>query len=247
MATAFDAPELASLKRLLVTAHHILDNEGIFDGYGHISVRVPGDGAFLTLARVSPRLVREDTLILLGLDGTYLGGAQPAPFEWPIHAEILRARPDVQCVAHTHSRWSAVFSVLPVPLRPVHQYAAFLPTMGVPVYRGAGLVTTPEQGAALAATLGTEAAALLRHHGDVVVGSSVEETVIRTLRLAWNGQIQHLALQHGEPDYLGAEECAAFTAAARDIGRAWSYYLSRLPEGRRGGHGRDDSVVPSSS
>lgn len=226
---AFDDPALDDLKRLLVTAHHILDNEGIFDGYGHVSVRVPGAEGFLTLARVSPRLLSLDTLILLDFDGQSLGGAEPAPFEWPIHAEILRARSDVASVAHTHSLWSALFSVSPLPMRPVHQYGAFMPVEGVPVYTGAGLVTRPAQGATLAATLGSGDVALLRNHGDVVVGASIEETVVRTLRLAWNGQIQHLALQHGEPHYLTPEYVRAFGAASRDIGRAWSYCLSRLP------------------
>src|SRR5215207_600759 len=166
---AFDDPALTPLKELLVTAHHILDNEGIFDGYGHVSLRVPGADAFLTLARVSPRLVDLNTLILLDFDGQPLGGASPAPFEWPIHTEILRARPDIVCAAHTHSIWSATFSALTTPLRPIHQYAAFLPPEGAPVYKGLGLVTRPEQGATLAKTLGAGAAVLLRNHGDVVV------------------------------------------------------------------------------
>src|SRR5262249_22808449 len=59
---SFDAPELAELKRALVTAAHVLDHEGITDGYGHVSVRVPGAPAFLTLAAVSPGLATLDRL-----------------------------------------------------------------------------------------------------------------------------------------------------------------------------------------
>jgi hypothetical protein len=123
----FDAPELDALKALLVTASHVLDREGITDGYGHVSVRVPGADAFLTLASVSPGLAALDRLIMLDLDGNYLGGTRTPPNEWPIHASILRARPDVQSVCHTHSVWSTLFSVLPIKLRPLHHYGKFLP------------------------------------------------------------------------------------------------------------------------
>jgi len=49
-----DSSELKDLKQKLVDACHILDNEGITDGYGHVSVRVPGGDAFVTIANVSP-------------------------------------------------------------------------------------------------------------------------------------------------------------------------------------------------
>jgi len=66
---AFSAPELNELKHTLVTACHILDREGITDGYGHVSARVPGTTTFLTIANVSPGLASADRLILMDCDG----------------------------------------------------------------------------------------------------------------------------------------------------------------------------------
>src|SRR5919199_794934 len=175
MAVSYDDPALDQLKRDLVTGCHVLDREGITDGWGHLSVRVPGADAFLTIARVSPRLADLDHLIMLDFDGNYLGGAQPGPFEWPIHARTLKARPDVMSVCHTHSQWSVIFSVLPTKLRPMHHYGTWLPTEGVPLYEAPGLVRTNEQGDALADSLGQQPAVLLRSHGDTVVGSSIED------------------------------------------------------------------------
>jgi ribulose-5-phosphate 4-epimerase/fuculose-1-phosphate aldolase len=225
---AFDSPDLDEAKRTLVTACHILDTEGITDGYGHVSVRVPGTDAFLTIANVSPGCASPDHLIMLDCDGVHQGGAKTPPSEWPIHACVLRARPDVVSVCHTHSVWSTLFSVLPIKLRPLHHYGKFLSADGPPVYQGVGLVRTVERGNALAAALGNDPAVLMRAHGDTVVGNSIEQTVQRTIRLAKLGELAHLALLHGEPRYLTADELATFSADERFPARGWEYYVSRL-------------------
>lgn len=224
----FHSTALAELKRTLVTACHILDREGITDGYGHVAARVPGADAFLTIANVSPGLASVERLILQDFDGNRLGGAETPPNEWPIHACIFKARPDVNAVAHTHSVWSTLFSVLPVKLKPLHHYGKFLSADGPPVYQAAGLVRTVERGAALAQALGGGPVVLLRAHGDAVVGASIEQTVQRTVRLAKLGELAHLARLHGEPKYLSAEELETFSADERFPLRGWEYFVSRL-------------------
>jgi ribulose-5-phosphate 4-epimerase/fuculose-1-phosphate aldolase len=149
-----DSSELKELTEKLMTACHILDHEGVTDGYGHISVRVPGADAFVTIANVSPGCVTRDRLIMQDFDGNHLDGAKTPPNEWPIHACILKARPEIVSVAHTHSKWSTIFSVLPIKLKPMHHYGKFLSADGPPVYQGVGLVRTLERGNELAAALG---------------------------------------------------------------------------------------------
>jgi ribulose-5-phosphate 4-epimerase/fuculose-1-phosphate aldolase len=227
-APAFDSSELKELKQKLIDGCHILDHEGITDGYGHLSARIPQTRAFLTAARASPGCVTLNRLVMLDLDGNFLGGVKAPPFEWPIHACILRARPEVMSVCHTHSKWSALFSVVKGGLRPVHMYARFLPPGGPPVYQAAGLVTTVERGTALAAALGNSAAVLLRAHGDAVVGTSIEQTILNTIKLAFLGELAHMAVAHGEPLYLTEDECAAFSGDRSDPARQWEYYASRI-------------------
>src|SRR5258705_4149610 len=173
----YEAAELDQLKRTLVTACRILDREGITDGYGHIGARVPGAAAFLTIANVSPGLATVERLVMLDFDGRHLGGAETPPNEWPIHARVFKARPDVMSVCHTHSVWSTLFSVLPAKLKPLHHYGKFLSADGPPVYEAAGLVRTIERGDALARTLGDGPVVLLRAHGDAVVGATIEQSV----------------------------------------------------------------------
>jgi ribulose-5-phosphate 4-epimerase/fuculose-1-phosphate aldolase len=225
---ALDSSELKELKEKLVDACHILDNEGVTDGYGHVSVRVPGADAFITIANVSPGCATVQRLVMQDLDGNYLGGVKDPPNEWPIHACILKARPEIISVAHTHSKWSTIFSVLPIRLRPIHHYGKFLPVDGPPLYEGIGLVRDVERGGALAAALGNAPAVLMRAHGDAVVGESIEQVVERTTRLAMLGEWNHLALLHGQPKYVSEEELAVYNADQRFPMRGWEYFMSRL-------------------
>jgi ribulose-5-phosphate 4-epimerase/fuculose-1-phosphate aldolase len=225
---AFDSSELKEIKAKVVNACLILDREGITDGFGHVSARIPEQSAFLTIAQVSPGCAALDKVVLLDLDGNFLGGAKPAPYEWPIHACIMRARPDVMSVCHTHSKWSALFSVLKKGLRPAHMYGRFLPVSGAPIYPEAGLITSVERGQALADTLKDGAATLLRAHGDAVVGASVEQAILRTVQLAFLGELAHLAAFHGGLDYLTEEELATFAGDRSFPARPWEYFLSRL-------------------
>jgi L-ribulose-5-phosphate 4-epimerase len=227
---AFDSGELKELKEKLVDGCHILDREGITDGFGHVSVRIPETEAFLTLAGVSPGCATLDRLVMLGFDGNYLGGVESPPYEWPIHACIMRARPDVMSVCHTHSKWSSLFSILKGGLRPIHMYAKFLPAAGPPIYPAAGLIDTVERGEALAAALKDSAAVLMRAHGDAVVGASLEQAILRTIQLAFVGELAHMAVAHGEPLYMTEGELATFSADQAFPARPWEYYLSRARE-----------------
>jgi len=229
---AFASSELNDLKQKLVDGCHILDREGITDSFGHVSIRIPGTEAFLTIAGVSPGCATLDRLIMLDLEGHYLGGDKASPYEWPIHAHIMRARPEVMSVCHTHSKWSALFSVVKGGLRPIHMYAKFLPADGPPIYPAAGLIGTPERGEALAAALKDSNAVLLRAHGDAVVGTSLEQAIQRTIQLAFLGQLAHMAVAHGEPLYMTEDELASFSSDPAFPARPWEYYMSRIRERR---------------
>jgi ribulose-5-phosphate 4-epimerase/fuculose-1-phosphate aldolase len=122
--------------------------------------------------------------------------------------------------------------VLKKGLGPVHMYGRFLPVGGAPIYPKAGLITSVERGQALTDTLKDGAAALLRAHGDAVVGANVEQAILRTVQLAFLGELSHLAAVHGGPDYLTEEELATFAGDRSFPARPWEYFLSRLGERR---------------
>jgi ribulose-5-phosphate 4-epimerase/fuculose-1-phosphate aldolase len=187
-------PGSAGRRLLVANACRVLGARGLAeDVLGHISLRTGPDrmlvrcrgpqeeGLFLT----RPADVRE-----VDLDGAGDLGEWAVPNELPIHAEILRARPDVDAVVHCHPPSVLLAGLEGVPLRPVFGAynipAARLALDGVPVYPRSVLVRRPELGREVAAALGSAPALVLRGHGIATVGSgphAVEQAVVRALAL----------------------------------------------------------------
>ena len=92
------------------------------------------------------------------------------------------------------------------------------------------LVVTMEQGRDLAATLGDRSISLMKRHGCVVAGRSVQETVMKAIYLQVNAKLQLQAMQIGTPDYLTDTEIAACTDMQQSpisLDRAWEAWCRR--------------------
>ena len=112
----------------LVDANHILFHQGVVDSFGHVSVRHPARPERFLLARnMAPGSVTADDIIEFDLDGTAVGDDRRVYLERFIHGEILRARPDVMAVVHSHSPSVVPFSIVPsVRFRPVCHMCGFM-------------------------------------------------------------------------------------------------------------------------
>ena len=229
----------------LVAANRILYNEGVVDGFGHVSVRHDkAPGCFLLARSMAPGLVTAADIMQFDRDGEPLDAAGRTPYlERFIHSEIYKLRPDVAAVVHSHSPAVIPFGVVRRQLLPIFHMGSFLGT-GAPVFeiREAGgaatdmLIRNPTLGAALARSLGDSAVGLLRGHGNVVVGGSVREVVFRAVYTEINARLAAEALRLGDGDavFLNAAEAAAATATNQaQIGRAWELWKARaLPATR---------------
>jgi HCOMODA/2-hydroxy-3-carboxy-muconic semialdehyde decarboxylase len=152
-----------------------------------------------------------------------------------IHGEIYKARPNVRAVIHSHSPTVVPFSVTQVPLRPVIHVASFL-WVGVPVFeiRDAGgpattmLVRNAALGKALAASLGDKPVALMRGHGNVVVGPDIQMAVRYAIYTEVNARLQAIAIGLGGPiNYISPEEGAARDKTPGDFARAWELWKNK--------------------
>ena len=138
---------------------------------------------------------------------------------------------------HSHSPAVIPFGVVGAPLRPIYHMGSFL-GLGVPIFeiREAGgpatdmLIRTPELGEALAKSLGSSAVALLRGHGNVVVGASVKEVVFRAVYTEINARLQAEALRIGQGQVIflsDAEAMASMTTNQGQITRPWDLWKAK--------------------
>jgi HCOMODA/2-hydroxy-3-carboxy-muconic semialdehyde decarboxylase len=220
----------------LVIANHILANESVLDGYGHVSVRSPQNRDHYFLARAgAPALVTATDIVEYDFDSNPIGGGSGAGYmERFIHGEIYRARPDVMAVVHCHCSEVIPFADTGVPLRPMYHMGYFIGE-GVPVFdsrAGFGLtdmlISNPALGKALATKLGKVSAALLRGHGAVVTAPSLHLVVGKAYYLNLNARLQYQAMQlgGGKVTYLDPEEARK---AEQNYERSWDAWKAALP------------------
>ncbi len=223
----------------LVAANRILADQGVLDGFGHVSARHDKDsGRFLLARSMAPALVTAADIMEFDLDSNAVDALGRAVYlERFIHGEIYRAYPEVRAVVHSHSPAVIPFGVVGVALRPIFHLGGFLGG-GVPVFeiRDAGgpatdmLIRNPALGAALAQTLGSAPVALMRGHGNVVVGRSVREAVFRAVYTEVNARLESEALRLGDGHvvFLNEEEAkAAAETNNAQIGRPWELWKAR--------------------
>jgi len=199
----------------LVMGNRILYDQGVVDGYGHLSARDPRNPARFLMSRArAPGLVEVADIMEFGIDGEPVRhDGRPIYSERFIHSEIYKARPDVGGVVHSHSPTVVPFTVTQVPLKPIRA-AFFYPE--VPLFDTrdvAGwtnlLISNQELGRALAEKLGKNSIVLLRGHGNAVVGPSVRMAVYRAVYTEANAKLLLQAKMLGGPiNYLAPEEAA---------------------------------------
>ncbi|MBI3637116.1 MAG: class II aldolase/adducin family protein [Candidatus Rokubacteria bacterium] len=220
----------------LVAANRVLVDQGVVDGYGHVSVRHDRDpNRYLMSRSIAPELVTAADIMEYDLENNAVDPrGRTAYLERFIHGEIYKVRPDVKAVVHNHSPSVIPFGVTGSRLRPLYHMSAFLGS-GVPVFEiraAAGgpsdmLVRNTALGAALAKTLGPHAAALMRGHGAVVVGGSIPEAVFRSVYLEMNARLQAQAMALGGEKVIYLDDEEARRAAASvggTIPRPWELW-----------------------
>lgn len=236
-------PRLEEMRRDLVAANHILACEGVLDALGHVSVRDPDDDRRYLLSRSrSPEIVAEEDICRFMLDSSPFE-SETGPFysERVIHGALYKARPDVKAVCHFHAPAVMPFCVTGVELVAVSHAGA---TMGasVPFWSGRSvfgetnmLITSNEEGDALATAMGGNWAVLIANHGAVVAGRSLREMLFRAIHLCREAEILQASLRLGSVVQLTSNEIRLSEEVnLRDavLNRAWDYWLYRARRGR---------------
>lgn len=205
-----ERPSADAARSLVVEASRVLAAAGQSDLiWGHVSVRDPqGRGAWMKASGWGLEEIDAGRVVLVDPAGGVVDGLGPRHIEYPIHTAVLGARPEVNCVVHTHADASTAFAALGVPLRPVsHEGSLFVPP-GLARFTGtSNLIRTPELGAEVGRQLGGRNALLLPGHGVVAVGRDVPTAVMTAVLLDRACRLQlQLEAAGGPRVWTGDEE-----------------------------------------
>ena len=165
----------------LARACRVLELEGHGDRVvGHMALRDPdGRGFWMKRAGIALGEVfdRRD-FVLLDFDGRKRAGDGTSHGEWPIHAEILRRRPDINASAHTHPFYASIYSAAETPLATIVPRATTQPLRTPRFDDSSGLIGTSDMAEEMVAVMGNHHAVLLRNHGLVTCGPGIKEPVL---------------------------------------------------------------------
>jgi len=211
--------------------------------WGHPSVRDPdGRGAWMKASGWGFEEVDAGRIVLVSPSGDVLAGAGPRHIEYPIHTEVMAARPDVGAVVHTHSGAACQFAALGVPLLPLDHAGSLFCYPEIPRFAvTGGLIKNRSLGEALAAALGDAIAILLPQHGIVTVGPDLPAAVMTAVLLDRACRTQLGAMAAGQVRVWGQE---ADTVAKRgdvwapgQLRAGYEYLLRQAPRLPREGIG----------
>lgn len=232
------------LIRDLVTANHILFDQGVVDAFGHVSVRHDKDpGRFLLSRNMAPGQVTAADIVEFDLDGSPVTAqGRRVYLERFIHGEIYRAHPSTIAVVHSHSHSIVPLTVLrDRPLRALFHMAGFIgeaaPVFEIRDVAGPGtdlLISSNALGRALAQHFDKSDVVLMRGHGSTVVGRSLQQVVYRAVYAEINARYQLGVMGLGEVVYLTADEAKASVQNVEpQMHRPWALWKEQAEARRR--------------
>ena len=208
--------ERAHRKLMLAAGFRMFSKFGFEEGVaGHITARDPEltDHFWVNPFGMPFAHIRVSDLILVSHDGTVVQGDSPVNgAAFAIHSQVHQARPDVIGAAHSHSLYGKALSTLGEQLEPITQDVCAFYQDHTLFDDYTGVVLDIEEGKRIAHALGGNKAMILRNHGLLTVGQSVESAVWWFVTMERSCQAQLIAKAAGTVVHIDAQQ-AEITAA----------------------------------
>jgi L-fuculose-phosphate aldolase len=195
-------------RRAIIAACRRMARTGLTPGKsGNASLRGAG-GMLITPSGIAYEKLKPSDIAVMALGGERLSGKRTPSSEWPFHAAIYRARPEIGAIVHCHSRFATALACLHRDIPAFHYMVAIAGGASIRCAPYATFGTNALADHALAALADGRRACLLANHGQIATGDTLE----RALDLAV--EVEALAAQYvtalgiGEPRLLDAAEMA---------------------------------------
>ncbi|CAA9448171.1 MAG: Ribulose-5-phosphate 4-epimerase and related epimerases and aldolases [uncultured Rubrobacteraceae bacterium] len=193
--------EIAAVARRLISC-------GLVTGTsGNVSARTTGGDVLITPSGLDYSSMQPEDIVLVSVRGEVLEGSLQPSTETPMHTGIYRARPRINAVVHTHSRYATTLACLGLEIPPVHYMLTTLSPEGrIPLAPYATYGTEELAGYAAGALGELHNTCLLQNHGTITVGESAEQASSRAVTLEEMAEIYYYARLAGEPILLTPEQ-----------------------------------------
>ena len=219
----------------LAACYRLIDVHGMTDLiYNHITARIPGtpDHLLINLYGLLYKEITASSLVKIDLDGEILAKPQTDyginQSGYVIHGAIHRARPEVQCVIHTHTRAGMAVSAMECGLLPMSQTAMrFVGHIGYHDYEGPAIDLAERE--RLVRDLGPHDALIMRNHGLLTCGATVAQAFNTMYQLEESCRAQVDAMSSGAALRLPPADVLAHTAHLYQPGTRRPYGVLEWP------------------
>ncbi len=224
----------------LKIAATILDWE-IGDIWGHVGARLPENKGIAVQLFRRTEGEKKDWLVHFDYSLKKLSGVGTIPRESVIYTEIFKVRPDVNAVVHCHASMCIALSLADQPIDWIHMQSSRFKG-GTPIFPRPIYILDESEGADLARALGNASAIMIKGHGIVTVGATIDEACINALYMERTAKIMAIARLHG---YQGPtqESIQTLTGSREKLFRRprdemfhsaeWNYYADKIKKGER--------------
>lgn len=223
-------------KERLAAAYNALHALGLFDFAGDVSLRLDDGRYLIRVARVhlgpafgnSKIVTTADDIVVVSPTGELLEGEGILTSELITHTALYQARPDIRSVLHAHARMVSVVTMVERTIMPCHSRGVEVTSGdGVRFYDSADGVCFPDQAERLVKALGQEQGIMLRSHGIVTVGPTLESACNTAVNMEDAALMYWMAKQIGQPTPLPQASLALRKQLWADHGfssSAWRYW-----------------------
>jgi ribulose-5-phosphate 4-epimerase/fuculose-1-phosphate aldolase len=213
----------------------------IGDIWGHVDARLPDNRGIAVQMFRPPESGKKDWLVHFDYSLNKISGVGTIPREAVIYTEIFKARPDVNAAVHCHASMCIALSLAEKPIDWVHMQSSRFKG-GTPIFPRPIYILDEAEGAELAKTLGEASAVMIKGHGIVTVGPTIDEACINALYMERTAKIMAIARLHG---YQGptAEAIQTLSGSREKLFRRprhemfhsaeWNYYADKIRKGER--------------
>ena len=211
----------------------------IGDLWGHVGVRLPEDRGVAVQMFRRPEDGKKDWLVHFDYSLNKLSGVGTPPRESTIYTEIFKARPDVNAAVHSHAPMCVALSLADKPVSCVHMQSGRF-GRGVPIYPEPIYILDDEEGADLARTLDKANAVMIKGHGIVTVGKTIDEACMNALYMERTAKIMAMAQLFGfsgvPEDFIATLSGSKEKLLSRPRGKMthsadWNYYAEKIKKG----------------